>query len=140
MKGICFAYNKEKLIKSGLEFDDVTYSDSPPKVNIYKHLMERLRHDHLTISADFSLIKHTDWAKEEEVRSLKFLKGEHVFEHLPGFAVPVQNGCIDAVIIGERLTGDMRNFIENYVAKNSIKLFVARADFTNYKIQIDAAN
>lgn len=138
MKGICFAYNKEKLTNCGIEFSDVTYSEEAPKINIYKHLVEKMNNIPLTLNAEFSLVKHRDWEKEEEVRSLKFLKGEHVYEHLPGFAVPLEKCCIDAVIIGERLTGDMRNFIENYAKKNDIALFIAKADFTNYKIQISS--
>lgn len=138
MKGICFAYNKEKLKLSGIEFSDVTYSDEAPKIDIYKHLLEQRRGNNLTIDGGFSLVKHRDWEKEEEVRSLRFIKGDGIYEHLPGFAVPLKGSCIDAVILGERLTGDMRTFIDNFAIKNGIQVFEARADFTNYKIQIDS--
>lgn len=137
MKGICFAYNKNKLTLSGIEFSDVTYADDAPKINIYKHLLEKRHGKRLTIDGGFALVKHRDWEKEEEVRSLKFLKGAGVYEHLPGFAVPLKNCCIDAVIVGERLVGDMRTFIENFALKNDIQVLVAKADFTNYKIQIE---
>ncbi|HHD2829732.1 TPA: hypothetical protein ACNZ78_005345, partial [Klebsiella quasipneumoniae subsp. similipneumoniae] len=75
---------------------------------------------------------------EEEVRSLKHKKGDDVYEHLPGFAVPLQGRCIDAIIIGERLAGDMRVFIENFAKNNDIEILVAKADFTNYRIQLDS--
>lgn len=138
MKGICFAYNKERLKSSGIEFSDVNYSDEAPKIDIYKHLLEKRRGRTLTIDGSFALVKHRDWEKEEEVRSLKFLKGDGIYEHLPGFAVPLQDCCIDAVIVGERLTGDMQTFIDNFALKNGIQVFIAKADFTNYKIQIDS--
>lgn len=136
MKGICFAYNKEKLKDSGLELEDVQYSDEIPKIDIYKHLVERLRNKEVTLSARFSLRKHSDWINEKEVRSLKFLKGEELYEGTPGFAVPLKQNCIDAVIIGERLTGDMKNFIKNFTKKNGIQCLVAKADLTSYKIHI----
>lgn len=138
MKGICLAYNKEKLESSGIEYSDVTYTEEVPKINIYKHILEMYRGQDVTINSHFSLFKHFDWQKEEEVRSLKFLKDDEVFENSPGFAVPLENGCIDAVIIGERLAGDMRNFIENFAKKNGIQVLIAKADFKNYKIRIDA--
>jgi hypothetical protein len=137
MKGICFAYNQEKLKSSDIEFSGVTYSNEAPKINIYKHLLEKRHGNRLTIDGGFALVKHTDWEKEEEVRSLKFLKGDAVYEHLPGLAVPLKGCCIDAVIVGERLIGDMRTFIEKFAAKNDIQVLVAKADFTNYKIQIE---
>lgn len=136
MKGICFAYNKEKLNKCGIEFDDVEYRDTPPKINIFKHVLERLRSNQVTIDGSFSLIKHTDWEKEEEVRSLKLLRKEEYYEHLPGYAFTLNECCIDAVIIGERLTGDMRVFIEGFSRRNNIKLFIAQADFMSYKVQL----
>ncbi|EPO3404410.1 DUF2971 domain-containing protein [Enterobacter hormaechei] len=137
MKGICFAYNKERLKNSDVEFSDVIYRSEAPTINIYKHLLERMRGERITIDGGFALIKHTDWKDEKEVRSLKYLKGEHVYEQLPGFAVPLKECCIDAVIIGERLTGDMRVFIENFAQKNHIEILIAKADFTNYRIQIE---
>lgn len=136
MRGICFAYNKKKLEESGLELEDVHYSDEVPKIDIYKHLVERLREMPLTLNARFSLRKHSDWAPEQEVRSLKYLKGEEVYEWSPGFAVPLKQNCIDAVIIGERLTGDMRSFIESFTKKNGIQVLIAKADLTSYKIHI----
>lgn len=138
MKGICFAYNKEKLKASGIEFFDVTYVDEAPRINIYKHLLEQIRGQRITIGVGFLLSKHSDWKGEEEVRSLKSFKGEDVYEHLPGFAVPLQERCIDAIIIGERLAGDMRVFIESFAKNNNIKIMIAKADFGNYKIQIDS--
>ncbi|MGU3447606.1 DUF2971 domain-containing protein [Enterobacteriaceae bacterium C34A] len=136
MKGICFAYNKERLKASGVEFSNVTYAPEAPKVDIYKHLLEKIRGKPVTITGDFALIKHVDWVREEEVRSLKYIKGDEVYRGLPGFAVPLQECCIDAIIIGERLVGDMRVFIENFAKNNGIELLTAKADFTNYKIQI----
>lgn len=138
MKGICFAYNKEKLIASGVEFSDVTYIAEAPQINIYKHLLEKMRGEPVTISGSFALVKHSDWVSEEEVRSLKYLKGDDVYEHLPGFAVPLKGCCIDAIIIGERLAGDMRVFIENFAKKNRIEILIAKADFTSYGIQLDS--
>ncbi|CAH3988412.1 DUF2971 domain-containing protein [Enterobacter hormaechei subsp. xiangfangensis] len=138
MKGICFAYNKEKLKSSGVEFSDVIYTHEAPKINIYKHLLEKMRGEQVTIDAGFSLTKHTDWSGEEEVRSLKYLKGENVYEQIPGFAVPLEKCCVDAVIVGERLAGDMRVFIESFAQKNNIEILIAKADFTNYKIQIES--
>lgn len=138
MKGICFAYNKEKLTASEIEFSDVTYVDEAPRINIYKHLLEQIRGQRITLGTGFLLSKHSEWKGEEEVRSLKYLKGEDVYEHLPGFAVPLQERCIDAIILGERLVGDMRVFIENFAKKNDIKIMIAKADFGNYKIQIDS--
>lgn len=138
MKGLCLAYNKEKLKAAGIEFSDVTYTPEAPKINIYKHLLEKMRGEPVTINGDFSLVKHSDWRCEEEVRSLKYMKGTDIYEHLPGFAVPLQGCCIDAIIIGERLAGDMRVFIENFAKNNGIEMLIAKADFTNYKIQIDS--
>lgn len=136
MKGVCFVYNKEKLNKCGVEFADVVYSDIPPKIDIFKHLLEKLRSEKVTISAEFSLIKHTDWEKEEEVRSLKFFSTKEHYKHSPGHAVILAESCIDAVIIGARLTGDMRAFIEEYSKRNGIKLFIAKADFLGYKVDV----
>lgn len=138
MKGLCLAYNKERLENSGIEYSDVTYTREVPKINIYKHILEKIRGQAVTINASFSLVKHFDWVNEDEVRSLKFLKDGEVYENSPGFAVPLQNSCIDAVIIGERLAGDMRNFIENFAKQNDIQVLIAKADFKNYKIRIDA--
>lgn len=138
MKGLCLAYNKEKLKAAGIEFSDVIYTREAPKINIYKHLLEKMRDEPLTINGGFSLVKHSDWEHEEEVRSLKHKKGDDVYEHLPGFAVPLQGRCIDAIIIGERLAGDMRVFIENFAKNNDIEILVAKADFTNYRIQLDS--
>ncbi|WP_449550301.1 DUF2971 domain-containing protein [Lelliottia amnigena] len=138
MKGICFAYNKEKLKNSDIEYSDVVYTPDPPKVNLYKHLLERIRGEPVTIDGGFALVKHSDWGSEEEVRSLKYLKGENVYAHQPGCAVTLKECCIDAVIIGERLAGDMRVFIENFAKQNHIEVLIAKADFTNYKIQIES--
>lgn len=138
MKGICLAYNKEKLKASNIEFSDVIYTREAPKVNIYKHLLEKMRGETVTINADFSLFKHSDWEREEEVRSLKYMKGADVYEHLPGFAVPLKDRCIEAIIIGERLVGDMRVFIESFAKNNGIEILIAKADFTNYRIQLDS--
>lgn len=137
MKGICFAYNKEKLKKCEIEFDEVKYFDKPPKIQIFKHLVERLRNKPVTIDGGFSLIKHTDWEKEEEVRSVKFLNKEQYYEKMPGHAFQLDECCIDAIIIGHRLEGDMRTFIEEFSRRNHIKLYVAKADFTSYKVQIN---
>ncbi|HDC4531068.1 DUF2971 domain-containing protein [Enterobacter asburiae] len=136
MRGICFAYNKEKLKESDLELEEVHYSDEVPKIDIYKHLVERLRDMPITLNAKFSLRKHSDWAPEQEVRSLKYLKGEEIYGGIPGFAVPLKQNCIDAVIVGERLTGDMRSFIESFTKKNGIQILIAKADLTSYKIHI----
>lgn len=137
MKGICFAYNKERLKASGIEFSDVIYAREAPKINIYKHVLEKIRGERVTITGDFALIKHEDWIKEEEVRSLKYIKGEGVYRGLPGFEVPLQECCIDAIIIGERLAGDLRVFIENFAQKNGIEVLLAKADLANYKIQLE---
>ncbi|MBY4838539.1 DUF2971 domain-containing protein [Pantoea sp. DY-5] len=137
MKGICFAYNKEKLSNSGLEFTDVKYVDEAPKVNIYKHLAESLSGAKLTIDADFAVCKHKDWEKEEEVRSLKYLKGDDVYKNNPGESILLNENCVDAIIVGERLHGDMRTFLEDYSKRNDIYLLVAKANFNNYKIQIE---
>lgn len=128
MKGICFAYNKEKLRESGLEFADVIYSDAPPKIDTYKHLVENLRDIPITLDALFSLRKHKDWINEQEVRSLKYLEADELYEHQPGLAVQINPGCIEAIIIGERLAGDMRSFVESYAKKNDIALLIAKAD------------
>ncbi|HDW3476899.1 TPA: hypothetical protein RMN44_004461 [Escherichia coli] len=87
---------------------------------------------------DFALVKHSDWEREDEVRSLHFLDAEAVYEHQSGIEVPLQGCCIDAIIIGERLSGDMRVFIENFAKKNGIEIMTAKADFTNYKIQLES--
>ncbi|NIF50112.1 DUF2971 domain-containing protein [Enterobacter sp. Ap-1006] len=137
MKGICFVYNKQKLLESGLEIADVIYSDEAPKIDTYKHLVERLRGRPLTVDALFSLRKHNDWINEQEVRSLKYLEKDEVYEHQPGIAVPLSPGCIDAIILGERLAGDMRSFVEAYAKKNDIHLLIAKADFTSYKVKIE---
>ena len=137
MKGICFAYNKEKLRESGLEFADVIYSDAPPQIDTYKHLVEKLRDIPITLDTLFSLRKHKDWINEQEVRSLKYLEADELYEHQPGLAVQINPGCIEAIIIGERLAGDMRSFVESYAKKNDIALLIAKADFTSYKVQIE---
>jgi hypothetical protein len=138
MKGICFAYNKVKLKASDIDLLDVAYTPEAPKINIYKHLLEITREEPISMTSDFALVKHADWAGEEEVRSLHYLEGDNIYEHQPGIAVPLQACCIDAIIIGERLGGDMRIFIENFAKKNGIEIMTAKADFTNYKIQLES--
>jgi hypothetical protein len=138
MKGICFAYNKERLKNSGIELFDVTYDVKAPKVDLYKHLLEMTRGEMASINFDFALAKHSDWEREEEVRSLYFLDSDAVYEHQSGIEVPLQGCCIDVIIIGERLVGDMRVFIENFAKKNGIEIMIAKADYTNYKIQLEA--
>ncbi|WP_433639462.1 DUF2971 domain-containing protein [Kluyvera georgiana] len=138
MQGVCFAYNKEKLVESGIEFDDVDYVETAPTIDIYKHLLEQVRGLPSTINSRFSLTKHNDWKKEEEVRSLKYVSSEDMSESAHGYAVQLNNRCIDAVIIGDRLTGEIRDSIAKYARENGIELLVARADLSNYKIQISA--
>lgn len=138
MKGICFAYNKQKLKASGIELFDVTYDVNAPRVNLYKHLLEMTRGEPLSIDFDFALVKHSDWHREEEVRSLHCLDSDNFYEHQSGIEVPLQGCCIDAIVIGERLVGDMRFFIENFAKKNGIEIMIAKADFTNYKIQLES--
>ncbi|EMH1753423.1 MULTISPECIES: DUF2971 domain-containing protein [Enterobacter] len=138
MKGICFAYNRERLKESGIELFDVTYDDKAPRVDFYKYLLEMTRGEPVSVNFDFALVKHSDWEREDEVRSLHFLDAEAVYEHQSGIEVPLQGCCIDAIIIGERLSGDMRVFIENFAKKNGIEIMTAKADFTNYKIQLES--
>lgn len=135
MQGVCFAYNKEKLIESGIEFDDIDYVQTAPTIDIYKHILEQIRGVPSTINSRFSLTKHDDWRKEEEVRSLKYVSSEDMSESARGYAVQLNNRCIDAVIIGDRLAGEIRDSIANYARVNGIKMFVAKADLSSYKIQ-----
>ncbi|MGK0703305.1 DUF2971 domain-containing protein [Yokenella regensburgei] len=136
MKGVCFAYNKSKLIASGIELGDVEYVTSAPSINIYKHMVEMMRGIPCSIDSKFVLAKHSDWIQEDEVRSVRFIDNEHFSKEASGYAVQLDSGCIDAVIIGSRLTGVIRDSIEDFARKNGIKLFEAKADFNSYKIHI----
>lgn len=136
MKGVCFAYNKSRLIASGLEFENVEYVTKAPSIDIYKHMVEQMRGIPFSIDNKFVLTKHSDWAPEDEVRSVKFLDINDLPSDALGHAVKLDNGCIDAVIVGSRLTGSIRDSIEGFARENGIKLFEAQADFNSYKIHI----
>ena len=96
----------------------------PPKIDTYKHLVENLRDIPITLDALFSLRKHKDWINEQEVRSLKYLEADELYEHQPGLAVQINPGCIEAIIIGERLAGDMRSFVESYAKEGANKFLI----------------
>ncbi|WP_394143750.1 DUF2971 domain-containing protein [Vibrio atypicus] len=166
LKGICIAYNKDKL-KAKEEFKDIApidYNDNvglvsfrdlvikSPKKDI-ANWPEHLIREKIVLPAtpttghvidlvlntqDFkhAMQKHERWAYEDENRSVFFPEPED--RSKPGTLVDAGHDVIDAIIIGEKApTEDLEKMI-TYTNERGIPLFVARANKRTYQVEIEA--
>jgi len=165
LKGICIAYNKERLQKQKhfeliqpisyrKDVGQISYKDlriTSPKP-IIGPLPERLAQwplilpitdkQHIIInlwintqSLELGFQKHSRWAYEDESRNVLLPKGDE--KEKPGLFGLAGTDAIDAVIIGEKAEPDDLSRIIQFTDKRDIPLFYAHANKRTYQVEIN---
>lgn len=131
--GFCLIYNKERLLKSRIELNGVTYSERSPVVNVFDFSFNYRTPRDNEILTGIPKFKHSDWEHESELRSLYVLQGEQIGK---GTTINLEENCIDGVIIGERVSAKTRKKLIELSKKHGFSIFTASADLENFSIHV----
>jgi len=133
--GFCIIYNREKLLHSRIRLDEVEYSETQNKVNIfdYTYGYRTKTPKDVSILAKITKFKHLDWKHESELRSLYLLKGDEIGK---GVAVKLDENCVDGVILGSNVNDGTKRKILKLSKKMGFKVFSAAVNLDEFCIQI----
>lgn len=131
--GFCLIYNKERLLRSRIELNGVTYSEKSPVVNVFDFSFNYRTPRDNEILTGIPKFKHSDWVHESELRSLYVLQGKQIGK---GIAINLGENCIDGVILGERVTTETRQKLIELSNKHRFKIFKASADLESFSINV----
>ncbi|GAA04810.1 DUF2971 domain-containing protein [Photobacterium leiognathi] len=143
MRGLCIVYNKNELIKSGVNLADIKYVDSVDKTNIYDlNLVEvdtKNRDKYIaTISAylddlyKYSYFKSIDWKYEKEVRSIITHNNDNFIPG--GQIVSLGKSAITAIIVGSKMPKYNRDIIQMICKEKNITLYLAEPNLSSFSV------
>jgi len=135
LKGMCFVYNRQKLIESGLNLRRVEYLDGKPEVNLVRHAYDYKFKKEMGALTAVTTHKHMEWKHECEYRSLMRINNEEgVIRN--GFIYKLRHNCVDGVILGKMCGEELKTRVRKFARRNHIKVFMAGADLENYVVSI----
>nr|WP_301337890.1 DUF2971 domain-containing protein [Vibrio rotiferianus] len=156
MRGVCIAYNKEKLEASeSFKLYPVMYNKVPIKFD-YTHLRlvpvvddfkfydyqkneNSIATGYLTRlnSYDYLYQKHERWGYEKELRNIidpDALKSKP----MNGDLIEYPRGAIEAIIIGSKMKAVHKRLVLKYCSKNKITVLVATPNVEDYSVRVSA--
>lgn len=133
MRGVCLMFDKEKLKESSLEFEKVEYGSAPPKVDFFKQYIKHKNREKMELGK-FLLSKHTGWTYEKEFRSVSFKVNKNIDQL--GFLKKLKKNSLKAIIMGSKISQLDKSLLITLAEKFHFKLYIAKANNQNYRIDI----
>lgn len=138
MQGICISYDKDKLLASNLEFEDVEYQSSIYEIDFidtyFKHKMEGNSYDFSPLLS-ISKVKHSRWEYESEVRSIRIPTDDE--RNLLGVNKDLSLNTIKSIIFGSKISSNDLGTLKELASYLRIPLYKASPDNYEFSVSIE---